>query len=545
MMGTPQEVFMRRSMLATLSGAFLALALAAPASAKFGMSKTKVTLKRPRPPQVLLLGETATVEVTSASRRVPQRSLDRIGQRIKDAIRAGGPVSITEGKTADNVVKVAVEDLDADINDTVNYEDKYVQTGTKEEWNEKKKKMETKAVYGYRREPVRLRTARGHVDVHLEVKTPGGERNGDASVSYQQEFKGDTRVPTEASSESALEQYLVDEAAEKAAAVVAYTPDPVDAMLAVDGELKDGNRLAEAGLWKEALSSWSARTFKGDKEAARQHNIGVAHEALAFTSAPDSGEHKAELEQASEAYKKALALDPGEKYFAEPIQRVQTSLQYAETARRYAADFQHWKEDAPRRRSEPTARAAEPTAAPPAPRRATTPGAPTGTPAKPAPPRPATPAPAETGLGSSAALALPLRNGSFESSVAPWTVSGKGSVVEQSGRGKVLQATASGAPVSVAQAVSVDVAGVAATINLDYKVAAGEGQVRVLVTYEDAQGRSRTFTLPVTAGDPPGGWTPWTGDLAAIRPAPARVKEIKVSVDGGTVLLDNVALNVR
>jgi hypothetical protein len=49
----------------------------------------------------------------------------------------------------------------------------------------------------------------------------------------------------------------------------------------------------------------------------------------------------------------------------------------------------------------------------------------------------------------------------------------------------------------------------------------------------------------VTAGDPPGDWTPWTGDLVGLRPRATRVKEVRIVTEGGTVLLDNVALTVR
>src|SRR5262249_18394564 len=153
--------------------------------------------------------------------------------------------------------------------------------------------------YGNRQEPVRLRKARGHIDARVEAETPAGARSADAGTSYDREFKGNVTVPEEASSESRLENSLVDAAAWRAAAAVSYTPEPVEALLAVDGELKDGNRMAEGGLWKEAMASWSARTFKGDKEAARLHNVGVAHEAFAYTMPVDSPEHHEELNKAS------------------------------------------------------------------------------------------------------------------------------------------------------------------------------------------------------------------------------------------------------
>ncbi|PYQ53171.1 MAG: hypothetical protein DMF78_09685 [Acidobacteria bacterium] len=400
------------------------LALALPAAAKFGMSKTKVTLRRTRPPEIPLLGETVSVDVASRARGVSDRHLDVIRRRVQEAVTADKSLRIVEAKSADNVVRVDVDDLEARINENVTYEERYVKIGERQEWDDKKKKMVTKDVYGNRREPVRVRTARGRVGARVAVETPAGQRTADAGTSYEREFKGDVRVPEEAASESQLENSLVDEAARRAAAAVSFSPDPVEAMLAVDGELKDGNRLAQAGLWKEAMASWSARTFKGDKEASRLHNVGVAHEALAYAMPIDSAEHRAELEQAADAYKKALALDPGEKYFAEPIQRVQASLEYAGAARRYADEARRWHEERSKRsasasrakRPEPAAAPATPAAAAPpaeaaapARRRAAATPAPRTDPAAPVAPKaaPKAAAPADA-LSASSGVSLQL-----------------------------------------------------------------------------------------------------------------------------------------
>jgi hypothetical protein len=535
-----------------------ALALASPAAAKFGMSKTKVTLRRTRPPEVPLLGETVSVDVTSRARSVSDRHLDVVRRRVQDAVSADKSMRLVEAKAADNVVRVEVDGLEARVDDNTIYEEHYVKIGERQEWDDKKKKMVTKDVYGNRQEPVRLRKVRGRVDARVQVETPAGQRTADAGTTYEREFKGNVNVPEEASSESRLEAALIDEAARRAAAAVSFSPDPVEAMLAVDGELKDGNRLAEAGLWKEAMASWSARTFKGDKEAARLHNVGVAHEAFAYGMAIDSPEHHAELEQAADSYKKALALDPGEKYFAEPIQRVQASLEYAGAAQRYADEVRRWHEERSKRsasasRSKRTEAAAAPAAPAPPATPAEAPAAArrraAATPA-PAAPKAAPPAAAKTAapadpLSASAGVSLQLRNGSFESGLDPWTVTGKGAVVPDARHGRVFQA-AGGAATTLAQPVGLDVQNrPGATLSLDYKVSAGEGKVRVMVAYDDAAGRARTSTLEVTAGDPAGDWTPWTGDLLALRPKPARLKEVRIVSEGGTVLLDNVALTLR
>ena len=500
---------MRRSWPAALA---LLLVAAVPAYAKFGMSKTRITLHRSRPPEVPLLGETVAVEVTATSRRVSDSQLARIQGRVEDSLRAWKLFSVMDSpKGAETVVRVSVEDLEARIRETVEYEEKYVKIGEHQEWNDKKKKYETKSDYGNRREPVDVTVASGSISARVKVDTPQGSHTADASSSYNEEYKGSSKVPSEARSEEALEQYLVEEAGARAAAVVSFSPDPVEALLAVDGELKPGNRLAEAGLFQQALTEWSKRTFKGDKEAARLHNLGVAHEGLAYALPPDAAEHRAELEQASEHYRKSLALDPGEKYFTDPINRIETSLAYAARATSFQEERARYFAEAKGRSRREARRPAA--------------GAPPKVPA--------------TTTGS------PLRNGSFESDLSSWTLSGKGSVVREKGRGMVLEVSPDRAAAVVEQKVDVDVAGGDASLSRAYRVAGGEGRMRVHVVYGDAGGRERTSTLEVTGGEGPGEWSDWTSDLAALRPRPARVREIRLAVDGGVVRLDNVALTVR
>ena len=544
-----------------LAAVAVALCLATGAEAKFGISKTKVILKRTRPPEIVLVGDTVTVEVTGRARAITDRQLDSIRQRVEDALSADASRKLVS-RGADSIVHISVDDFEARVNDTITYETHYVKTGERQEWDDKKKKMVTKDVYGNRTDPVRVRTVRGRIGAHVEATTLSGPRTADAGAAYNDEFKGEVRIPDQASSEDSLEHYLVDLAGKHAAATVTFSPDPVEALLAVDGDLKEGNRLAQGGLWKEALGNWVDRKpFKGDKEAARMHNIGVAHEALAYALPIDSPEHRAELTQAQDFFKKSLALDPGEKYFTDPNQRIEVSLQYAAQAQRYTEETRKYRESRDKRGGARTAKRPEaevepvpvpallpdpPGAAKPKPPAARKEPAPPAPPAAAKAPKAAANVPAQDGLASSAGLAVPLRNGSFESGLDPWTVSGKGVVAPEAKRGRVFQAVSASTATTLVQPIGVDVQKApAATLSLDYKVAGGEGRVRVLVAYDDAAGKARTSTLEVTAGDPPGDWTPWTGDLLALRPKASRLKEVRLVTEGGTVLLDNVALTVR
>ena len=142
----------------------LVLVAAAPAAAKFGMSKTKVTLHRSRPPEISLLGKTVAVEVTATSRRVSDSQLAQVRSRVEDAVRGWNLFRVADTpRGADSVIRVSVGDLDARIRETVEYEQKYVKIGEHQEWNAKKQKYETKDDWGNRTEPVPLTVATGSV----------------------------------------------------------------------------------------------------------------------------------------------------------------------------------------------------------------------------------------------------------------------------------------------------------------------------------------------------------------------------------------------
>src|SRR6185295_10631225 len=297
---------MRRAVPIVLVGCAL---LSPGASAKFGISKTRVSLTRYRPPDVVLLGDTVAVRVVSDSRAVTNAHLSLVRSRVEDALRAWNVVRLVDSpERADDVVEVSIDDLTARLRDSVRYEDKYVKIGERKEWDEKKQKEVTRDVYGYRKQPVSLKLASGRIDARVRVTTPAGPREADAGASYEQRFDENDRLPAEAYSEDSLERLLVEQAAAHAVAAVCFSPEPVQAMLAVDGELKAGNQLAQTGQFEPALAEWSRRSFKGDTEAARLHNVGVAHEALAYKLPVDSPAHRQHLEEAAESYRRARQL---------------------------------------------------------------------------------------------------------------------------------------------------------------------------------------------------------------------------------------------
>jgi hypothetical protein len=494
--------------------------------AKFGISKTHAMLPRVRPPSARILAEAVAVEVRSDAPEVGSSHVALVRGRLQEAVRVSGLFELAErSRDADAVVHVTLDALTAEIRDEIQMERKRVKIGEKQVWDEKKQKYKTEDVYGDREQPVSFRVAGGSVNATVEVESGGDRQTRDASASYSQRFRSEDGIPQEASSEESLRRFLVTAAAENAVAAVAYGADPVDVLLAVDGELKDGNRMAEQGRFRDALAAWERARYKGDKEAARLHNVGVAHEGLAYDAPPHAAEHLEHLQKAKEFYRAARELDPGEKYFKDPLDRIEVSLSNAGQAAEQFAEIERYREE----RSSRTARSgpARPDAAPKAVPAAVT---------------------AESGprgdLKAPTSPNAPLRNGSFESSVSPWSVGGAAAVVSESGRGRVLEVKAGQASGEARQAIGVELAG-GATLSLEYKITSGEGRVRVLLGYLDTTGRERTSTLEVTAGEGPGAWSPWSVDLSALRPKPARATDVKVVVEGGTVRVDNVALTVR
>lgn len=522
---------MRRCVAPVVLG--LAVLAGDAAQAKFGISKTRITLPRLRPPSTRVVAEKVAVDVKSGSPEVTGSHVSLVRGRLEESLRASGLYELVDRpREADAVIRVSLDDLRAEVRDEIQLEKKRVKIGEKQVWDEKKQKYKTEDVYGDRDQPVSFRLAEGSVNATIEVEGQGGRQTRDAGAAYRDRFRAESGVPAEASSEESLRRHLMQSAAFDIAAQVSFAPEPVEALLAVDGDLKPGNKLAQSGLFQGALEEWSRLHLKGDKEAARLHNLGVAYEALAYAFPPFTREHRSNLDKAKEHYHAARQLDPGEKYFRDPVERIETSLSYAASAADLAAEVERFRTETAARRKAPPPEPA------PVPAAASAPAAPVKAPK----PKPPSPAPA---LSGSAVVASPLRNGSFESSLASWTVTGKGTVLEEPGRGRVLELAAGSAEGRVQQAVGMDVGPGGGTLSLDYKVTSGESVIRVLVGYADASGRARTSTLEVSAGEGPGPWSPWSGDLGALRPRPSKLTEVKIVVEGGSVRLDNVAATLK
>jgi hypothetical protein len=128
----------------------------------------------------------------------------------------------------------------------------------------------------------------------------------------------------------AILDLLGDQVVDETLPFVTGYDEPREVLLAVDDPLKSGNAQAMAGDWQDALGTWTNASMRSQPgEAARQYNLGVAHEILAATAMRnwDLDNASSHLYESQESYAQALKLDPKEKYFRDTMARVEMNRQ--------------------------------------------------------------------------------------------------------------------------------------------------------------------------------------------------------------------------
>jgi hypothetical protein len=105
------------------------------------------------------------------------------------------------------------------------------------------------------------------------------------------------------------------------------TTEQVNVNLARGGALDEPDKLLEGKLYSRALEALEVTPpfSTPEEDSYRLYNIGVANEALAYTS-EDVTKARTYLQQAAINYGKAIDAKPTEKYFLEPQNRIDTAL---------------------------------------------------------------------------------------------------------------------------------------------------------------------------------------------------------------------------
>lgn len=125
-----------------------------------------------------------------------------------------------------------------------------------------------------------------------------------------------------------VEELLVNRMAERIAARLVNTNERVPVFLA-RGKLDDNNRYADAGQWTQFVENLEmmAPLPSTEDDAYRLYNIGVGNEALGYKAESPAGARRY-FEQAVLYYRKAGDANTKEKYFIEPVNRIEIALEH-------------------------------------------------------------------------------------------------------------------------------------------------------------------------------------------------------------------------
>lgn len=208
---------------------------------------------------------------------------------------------------------------------------------TPQKWNEKKRKYETEI------EKVQVTknftVIRGSMNISYQVtdrRTKAILDSGNFTGKYLEEFPDGNGAPPPAE----VEEQVMRSAVRQIVPRLVPTTEPVEVMLA-RGKLDDAGKLGQAGLWEKMSEALEKMEGTGDfkkpeNDAYRIYDLGVANEALAYKFQGENMKQSYDyLLKASINYNKAIEVKPDEKYFREPLVRIEKALeQYQSLAKR-------------------------------------------------------------------------------------------------------------------------------------------------------------------------------------------------------------------
>jgi tetratricopeptide (TPR) repeat protein len=315
------------------------LLVSAPGWPKFGISKTRARFVMHHPPAFHSSGRELRVEVNSIDLRTGALLVPRLQQFLEQAlIRENLKVT----PNAQTVLQCTLNQADASVQRERRSESVNVHTGEHTAYDKEGKARQVEDCENQASEVTYL-VSSGRLLLNLtatETKTQTVLLTQLVQRDYRQEsaIAGPKKCRGEGYSVAAgqlqdppsILTALSDQAVADTVKMAAGHDEPREVLLAVDNELKSGNAQALGGNWQQALDTWtSASLRKSETEAARQYNLGVAHEVLAAAamrndSLDEAGTH---LNEAEKCYAQALNLDPGEKYFRDTLTRLQRDRQ--------------------------------------------------------------------------------------------------------------------------------------------------------------------------------------------------------------------------
>ena len=271
----------------------------------------------------------------TGSFRVDMKNTSSASARIVDELQSGIGRQIAENDArlrvspqADFVITATLTEWSQRRRTGSKYVSQQRQTGTREK-KDSKGNITYEPIYEYgHNEPTVIHE--GTASVRLDVRQASTEAQIEdltARVTIFDETPSRQSPP----SDDMIQNSMVDSVIRDTAAKLSPGRHQVRVLMARSDEVERFNDLARDRKWlelKEALERLPAHK-DAKKDAYRLHNLGVAHEALAYESR-DKATVRAELKEADALMARAVAAKKDEKYFVDSSQRVSSSLRAVE-----------------------------------------------------------------------------------------------------------------------------------------------------------------------------------------------------------------------
>lgn len=299
--------------------------------------KLEAKLKRKRPPEYYVMGTEVGLKVGT---QIPA-GRDYVGTlqaRLESNLFAqDSRLKPATGK-AETIIFCEITRLDADEDRwETRTTTEHQKTGERQEWNREKGKYETKNVYGDVKVTRRYKIVKGGINISYQARDARNNATLDAQ-NIHSEFSKEYLDGNGSPSAHELREALVNLAIEKLTLRLVPTTETLTVFLP-RGKVENFSKLGQAGLWekmREGIDKMGTLPKSSD-EAYRQFGLGIANEALAYQAEKIEDSIKL-FEEASISYNKALELKADEKYFRDPMARIEQSLaQYKKLSSQQAA----------------------------------------------------------------------------------------------------------------------------------------------------------------------------------------------------------------
>ncbi len=326
---------------------------------KFNKSES-VTLTIPRPPDAVVKAKSLGMRFESSQPKFSSR-LQQLGQFIRQDLSKEFDFS---NAAPDAALLVSIQSYEpVNISEEKAMENRTINTGTSQKPNFEVRSVQVvyRLVHGSSSAGVLMTdkanqqldsfTAKAEINRKDELTVNGQAPQARPSTTDWNPLKG-IKKPGSGSQKKeegpriitaeSLETEMLQDLASKIKSRYVASSDTVEIFLAVDPELKLGDKLAESGQWKEALDSWTSAEMKKNP-ADRLYNMAVAKEALAYAEyarEQNLDTFLPKFQESMDLYTNALHADPGEKYMRQAVDRLELAKANIDNVRKMEVDRQ-------------------------------------------------------------------------------------------------------------------------------------------------------------------------------------------------------------